>query len=98
MVADWDRFTDGDTDDDGGHIIDDYGVEEMPALVSDAQLVSDSYADWLAEGRPSREVHSPAQLKFSSTEAHKFTPCLRAVGLVVWVHRIWCMQREVGQA
>lgn len=65
VVADWDQFTEGDTDDDGGHIVDDYGVEEVPALVSDAQLVSDSYADWLAEARPSREVRSPAQLQCS---------------------------------
>ncbi len=62
VAADWDQFTEGDTDDDGGHIVDDYGMEEMPAVVSDAQLVSDSYADWLAEARPSREVPFPAQL------------------------------------
>lgn len=60
-MPDWDQYTEGDTDDDG-HIVDDYAVEEMPALLSDAQLVSESYADWLAEARPSREVHSYALL------------------------------------
>ncbi|BDA44092.1 hypothetical protein COCOBI_05-2760 [Coccomyxa sp. Obi] len=58
-VGDWDQFTEGDTDDDGGHIVDDYGVEEMPALLTDAQLVSDSYADWLTDARPSREAFMP---------------------------------------
>jgi hypothetical protein len=59
VMADWDRMSDSD-DDDGGHIIEEYGLEEASALLPSR--------DWLYEDRHHREVRTLAHPSLNSSK------------------------------